>query len=120
MNAFKASVDVSSDAVYAFNAFKDDNVDALNEFKFVTDVFKLAVVLFKLVICTPTDELYADCAAAVDAVYALNEAVVTKDGSLNTVIDAISPFTFGTILAETNPLKKNLVDVPILVPLTRI
>jgi hypothetical protein len=116
VNVLSAACDVLSDAVNAFNAVNEFIVDELNVLRLLTDVFKLAVVEFILSIDILADAVHA----LLEAVYALKDADGVNVWSANIVIEAIGPSTFCTILAETNPLKKNLVDVPILVPLTKI
>jgi hypothetical protein len=114
--SLRSPFELLSDEVYAFKALIEFIVDELNVFILVTDVFKLAVVELILVIDTLVDAVNE----LIEAVNALNDAEGVNVWSANIVIEAISPSTFGTILAEAYPLKKNLVDVPILAPLTII
>jgi len=88
-------VNVFKDAVVWLIQFKLIKVDALNWFKLFTAELKYA---------------------SLDAVYALNEAVLTLVVSLNKLMSAMLPFTFAVILAVINPLKLNLVAYPLVTP----
>jgi hypothetical protein len=116
LNVLSAACDVLSDAVNAFNAPIEFIVDELNVLRLLTDVFTEALFVFSESIDTLADAVNA----LVEAVYALNDADEANVWSANTVILAIAPSILGIILAETYPLKKNLVEVPIDVPLTII